>query len=671
MNHSIVIIRSVFVASMLLLAACGGGGGGGGSAGGGASPPSPTVLEIVRRDMSGALTGVAGVEVHRNDVATGAFIETKVTDVSGHADFGVQTGSVTLSIVRTPPASGGAVRAYTLLGLPAGTTRVRLDRLPEEPGQVLATVNVALSPVLSSTERASSCLPGNCDGSVSASPGAAAMPNVSITYHDIQDDGLVTLMAEVDDDEMGTPVDCRPYADLALPANGATIPATAATSVAPGIITTSGNMELSRVLAVRKGVAFSFRYRSGGNNCAFAFSSGVIGGSLGAVTGTTGFSLQGAAYVGGADQPAPNFFNERWRSEKHGALWINSSTLPVAPQTIPSADASIAALSYASGILHFTLQGSQVQPLVAARSHIAAAGASAYSWYVYNGLSVTPASCDGTGADPDCSFAVKLPDLSAQGMAAPPDQVNGQHISVEAITPTGAAGAADFWNRLAIEGDVDGMLARGYTGAYRSSQLILPQFTLNAGDYINNSPNYVFGHVTGSGQIDCGGPQHPYYTLSCDATLPAGTLVTLTATPNAGAEFVEWVGLCAASVAPGAASVTFVLTSDQSCTPRFRSIPGSSSYALSVGEPQGANGYIQSDDGYISCGWDINGFPLTQCSFGYPSGWVVGLHVYRSSNTGTGYTVTWTGDCTGTSTTTTVVMSANLSCSVLYTPVPP
>lgn len=686
MNNFIAITRNAFVASMLLLAACGGGGGGGS-----ASPPPPTVppsstvLEIVQRDVSGALTGVAGIEVLRNDATTGAYIDSKVTDTAGHADFGVLPGPVTLSIVRTPPASGGAIRAYTLLGLPDGTTRVRLDRLPFEPATVRATVNVALSPSLSSTERAHVCLPGNCVGDASmASPGAAAFSNVPITDHDIQDDGLVTLMAEVQDDEMATPVGCRPYADLTVPASGATVPAPASPSVTPGTIATSGDLELSRVLAVRKGVAFSFRSRSGGINCAFAFSSGVIGGSPGAVTGTTGFSLQGTAYVGGADQPAPNFFNERWRSEKHGALWVNSPTLPVVPQTIPTADATIEALSYDTGMLHFTLKGTAVQSLVAARASLIWSPTGALQqgplqqqingptdirvWYLYSGLAVTPSSCDGTSANPDCSFAVKLPDLSAVGI--PPDQSNGTQISLEAAAPTGAPRADDFWRMLAADGDVEAVLARGYTGAYRDSALWKVNFDLSVGDYITNSPNYNLGNVTGPGGIDCGGPQHPYPTLSCDATLPGGSGVTLTAHPNSGVEFVEWVGLCASSGAANP-SITFVLNSSQSCTPRFRSLPLSK--LLNVTSPQGANGLITSADGWIRCGLEINGlppFPET-CSFNYPSGTAVALTVFRTSNTGTGYNTNWTGDCAGaTGNSTTVVMSDNRTCGVTYTPVP-
>jgi hypothetical protein len=121
--------------------------------------PAPVILEVLRATPSGRIEGVAGIPVLRNDAVTGAYIETRTTDATGRADFGVITGPVTLSLVRPPPAGGGPTRAYTLLGLPGGTARLRLDRLPDEPGTPLATVDVPLSPALTSTERASAWSP--------------------------------------------------------------------------------------------------------------------------------------------------------------------------------------------------------------------------------------------------------------------------------------------------------------------------------------------------------------------------------------------------------------------------------------------------------------------------------------------------------------------------------
>ncbi|MEK6748736.1 MAG: hypothetical protein AABY83_05965 [Pseudomonadota bacterium] len=668
---------------MLLISACGGGGSTPTPA---ASAQSPTILEILRRDVTGTLIGVAGIEVLHNDATTGVYIDSKITDAAGRTDFGVLAGPTTLSIVRIPPASGGPTRAYTLLGLPEGTTaRVRLDRLPLEPAAVLATVNVALSPALNSTERAYACLPGDCIGDATmARPNATAFANVPITDHDIQDDGLVTLLAGVLDDEMGTLLGCRPYADFAVPANGATVPASVSTSVIPGTMPTSGALGLRRVLALRKGVTFPLYAWETRPTCAFAFSSGIIGGSSGAVTGAGGFSLQGAVAVGSGTQQVTNYFQERSSAEKRGALWINGPTLPVAPQTLPTANATIEALSYDAGALHFTLKGTEVRPLIAARASIIWSPTGAVpgnvlptsgatdirAWYLYSGLAVKPASCDGTSADPDCSFAVKLPDLSALG--TPPAQSNGAQMSVEAAALTGAANADHFWRMLAAEGDVEAVLARGYSGAYRDSALWKLNFKLSIGDYITNSANYKFGKVTGPGGIDCGGPQHPYYTVSCDATFSGGTPVTLTAIPNSGAEFVEWAGRCTLAGAATNASITFALDKDQSCVAKFQPIPGSGSKSLNLTEPQGANGLITSDDGFLSCGWDIQGFPQSQCSFNYSSGFTAVLSVARTSNTGTGYTVAWTGDCAGaTGTSTTIVMSADRSCGVTYTPVTP
>ncbi len=658
--------RAAVLAAMLsisIVSACTGGSSGGSGGGGSAQPPPPAptsvILEIIRRDLSGSLTGVAGIEVHRNDATTGAFIETKITDAAGRADFGVQQGPVTLSVVRAPSAGAGPVWAYTLLGLPPGTARLRLDRLPGEPATVLATVGVSLSPALTSTEEAEACLPSGCKGE--AAPSAIAISGVAIADRDIQDDGLVTLVAEVKNGESGNATGCRTSADQSVPANGALLPASMS-NVTPGDITTSGALSLSRVVAVRKGVAFSLR----------PFPTCAV-----AITGATGFSLQGDIGAGYSDRQVPNYFREQQSAIKNGALWVAWPELdPSILRTLPSADATIEALSYDSGIVHYTLKGSDVRPLVAARTRIiwSPSGAifatgpiqlppDARVWYVYNGMAVNPASCDGTSTDPDCSFVVKLPDLAAVGL--PANQVNGTQISVEALAPASANNSVSFWSRLAAEGDVEAVLARGYTGAYRDMRLSKMQFTLNAGDYITNSPNYSLGRVTGTGGIDCGGPQHPYPTPSCDANLPGGTTVTLSATPNSGAEFVEWVGLCAAFATPGSPSVTFVLDRTQSCTPKFRSQSGGK--ALNVGII-GTVGLIMTDDGFISCGWDAQGNSHTNCFFNYSSGSTIQLHAF-SSDPLNAYDVLWSGDCTGTAgLTATLIMDAPKNCGVEFVP---
>ncbi len=70
------------------------------------------------------------------------------------------------------------------------------------------------------------------------------------------------------------------------------------------------------------------------------------------------------------------------------------------------------------------------------------------------------------------------------------------------------------------------------------------------------------GSVTSSaGGINCGG--------SCSGTVPGGTSVTLTATPDNGFVFGGWSGGCSAATA----AVTFTVTADRSCTATFTTAP--------------------------------------------------------------------------------------------------
>ena len=75
--------------------------------------PAGVSLEVLQRTSSGRVEGVAGVQVQRHDATTGAYVETKTTDVAGKADFGVQPGPVTLSVIGRrprPAASPGPTR---------------------------------------------------------------------------------------------------------------------------------------------------------------------------------------------------------------------------------------------------------------------------------------------------------------------------------------------------------------------------------------------------------------------------------------------------------------------------------------------------------------------------------------------------------------------------------
>jgi hypothetical protein len=605
--------------------------------------PVPVILEVLARTNSGRVDGVPGIQVLRNDATTGAYIETRTTDAVGRADFGVIQGPVTLSLVRPPSGAGGLTRAYTLLGLPAGTARLRLDRLPDEPGTPLAAVDVALSPALTSTEDASAWLPSSSWQGY-AGPSATVIPGVPVSEQDVQDDGKVTLVARIDDAEMGTAVGCRLTADQAVTSASTSLPAGAVSL--PGYFPTTGALTLDRIVAVRKGVAYALPWSP---SCATAF------------TDATGFSAQGSVVLAGGDAPVPNYFVERRESEKRSALWMSGPTLTPGPAfAFPTADASIEALTYAAGTIHATLKGTAVRPLVAAHATISwyASATDFRIWHLYGGLAVQPASCDGTGADPACTIDQKLPVLSTMGL--PPDQGDGMGVAVEAVAPSGTTTAADFWRLLAADGDAAAVLARGYTGAFRSLALRLPSYLVDVSPYVR--PGWLpFGKVVGSGGISCS----LLTQGACTATFPAGTQISLTAFPNSGAELTGWLGLHCSPFGT-APSVSFTLDGDATCSPQFRSIPGPSNQ-LNVGVISTGNGWITSDDGWISCGYDTLLNLHADCTFNYSPGTMVVLRA-TPSDTLNPYVATWSGDCTGSGGSTSVVMDAPRNCQVTFAP---
>jgi Divergent InlB B-repeat domain len=603
--------------------------------------PAGVSLEVLQRTSSGRVEGVAGVQVQRHDATTGAYVETKTTDAAGRADFGVQPGPVTLSVIR--PAVGGLTRAYTLLGFTGGAARLRLDRLPEEPAPSLATVDVPLLPALKAIERADAWLPSGRVGF--ARPGATAITGVAITDHDLQSDGLVTLLAEVEDDEMGTAVGCRLSADQ--PVTAATNTLSAGVISLPVNLAVTGTLTLDRIVAVRRGVAFPTRPAT---TCASAF------------TDADGFSAQGSLGLPAPAQQVPNFYVERRGSEKRGALWVQAPTIAAgASVAVPTADATIEALSAASGTIRATLKGTAVRSLVGAQARIAwpVSATEARIWYLYGGLAIAAASCDGTATDPACTIEQRLPALAAMGV--PPDQAEGLTVEVEAVAPSGATSAADFWSRLAAEGDAAAVLARGYTGAYRSLALSKPSFILDVAPYVR--PGWLpLGKVVGTDGIDCSLASQ----ANCTKTLTGGTAVTLTAIPNTGAELVGWLG-AACSGAGTATTVSFIMDKDVNCSPQFRSTVGLPANQLNVGVISAGNGWITSSDGWISCGYDTFHVVHSSCTFNYSSGTQVVLSATPSDSLNP-YKATWSGDCTGNSGTVSVIMSAPRNCQVSFGP---
>jgi endoglucanase len=121
---------------------------------------------------------------------------------------------------------------------------------------------------------------------------------------------------------------------------------------------------------------------------------------------------------------------------------------------------------------------------------------------------------------------------------------------------------------------------------------------------------------------------------------PAGTSVTLTATPAAGNTFGGWSGACTGS----SATCVVTMSANQTVTATFTAVPPPT-YTLSVARQGNASGTV-SGSGGILCG--------TTCSADFPSGTVVTITATPAAG---GTFAGWSGACTGTAQTCTLTMS--------------
>ncbi|HYD39701.1 MAG TPA: cellulose binding domain-containing protein [Anaeromyxobacter sp.] len=148
---------------------------------------------------------------------------------------------------------------------------------------------------------------------------------------------------------------------------------------------------------------------------------------------------------------------------------------------------------------------------------------------------------------------------------------------------------------------------------------------------------------TGAGLVtsDIGGISCPG---SCSTVLPAGTVVTLTATPLAGSAFTSWAGFCGFAGQATTCVVEIGLPSlEIAAIFRLASDP---SY-LTVNKPGAGAGLVTSSPEGVYCG--------STCSAAFPPGSVVTLTAAVVPGTGSTF-AGWTGACTGTSPTCTVTL---------------
>lgn len=151
------------------------------------------------------------------------------------------------------------------------------------------------------------------------------------------------------------------------------------------------------------------------------------------------------------------------------------------------------------------------------------------------------------------------------------------------------------------------------------------------------------GVVTGNG-VNCGNGN-----TDCSETYPAGTSVTLTATPAAGQSFTGWGGDCSGT----ATTCTLTMDDSQIVSAGFAATASTATLTVSVT----GNGKVTGAG--INCG-----LGSTDCSEAYtPNSSVTLSETPASGATFSG----WGGSCTGSSTTCTVTMTASKSVSAAFT----
>lgn len=147
--------------------------------------------------------------------------------------------------------------------------------------------------------------------------------------------------------------------------------------------------------------------------------------------------------------------------------------------------------------------------------------------------------------------------------------------------------------------------------------------------------------TTGNGQVS-GTPGSIKCPSACTATVATGTVFTLTASPASGYVFSGWSGACAG------AQLTCTVTLDSSATATATFVPA---FTLSIG--RSGKGAITSDPAGISCGTKSG-----SCSAKFGQSTAVTLTA--TPDVGSVWTG-WTGACSGTALTCTVVISKDTS----------
>lgn len=238
-------------------------------------------------------------------------------------------------------------------------------------------------------------------------------------------------------------------------------------------------------------------------------------------------------------------------------------------------------------------------------------------------------------------------DLLTTGLSAHLTAYHSTRASVATVSQDGrvtavSPGAADIhvWT----------LFARLFKVAVGPIALVLPSHCWAAGRV---HPVVVSARVhasttgSGSGTIHSA-PPGIHCPPDCDAFLPPGGSVTLTASANPDSRFVGWSGDCASFGTSPAATLT--TDADRACTAEFRLRP-----LLTITKTGRGTGTVASQPPGIFCG--------ATCTSRFDEGGVVTLTA--TADAGSQF-VRWTGDCAGTATTTGVTMSGARACAAEF-----
>ena len=141
--------------------------------------------------------------------------------------------------------------------------------------------------------------------------------------------------------------------------------------------------------------------------------------------------------------------------------------------------------------------------------------------------------------------------------------------------------------------------------------------------------------------INCG--------ATCSASFDDGTGIALTAAATGGSVFNGWSGACAGS----AAQVVVTVDAAKTCTANFATMR-----ALGVSLMGAGSGSVTGNPAGIACG--------TTCSASHVDGTSVVLTAAPA--VGSAF-VQWGGDCAGTATSATIVLTAPRACTAQFEPV--